>query len=156
MSLYILSFLTNFDPESLHSSIGEAEQGSVNSIFVYVDFFDLHLANLLLNCIFFSHVDISDINEAQLISHVEEFLFLIPADGSVKYFVWVTDAEDVLLLTNTLYGLVIANCEGARFLFDVENLNHSIPMYSSFLVLKFKFAFLTPFFWSLKLKKRPL
>lgn len=125
----------------------------MNPIFVDVDLFNLCFANLLRDGVFFTHVNVGYVNKSELVSHEEQFLFLVPANGSVEHLVRVTDAEDVLLLAYSFDCLVIPDGEGARLLCNVEDLYQTIPVHSPLFVFKLEFTFLPPLFGSFELEE---
>ena len=59
MTFYvILCLLANFDPKGFHTSICEAEKGSMDTIVVNIYFLDLLFAYLTLDSILFTQINV--------------------------------------------------------------------------------------------------
>ena len=116
----------------------------MNSILVDVYLFDFGFAHLLRNCVLLTHVDISNVDIAKFIRHVEEFFLLVPADRCVEHLVRIAYTEYVLLLADAFNSLVVANSECTGLFLNIENLYHAITMHCPLFGLKVPDAVLSP------------
>lgn len=153
----VLGLLAHFDSEGFHAALCKAEQDPVlGALAVNIDDLDFTVANLLLDGVLLAHVHICDVNVSEFIGQVEEFLFFVPANGSVEDLMRIRHAEELILFCAiTPNGLIIPNRESTALFFDVEDLQEPKLMNTLHLIFELEFTFLAPLFRCFELEEGP-